>query len=254
MSDRLQKILSQWGVASRRQAEQMITDGRVRVNGDRATLGQKVDPQCDRIEVDGKLLKANARPEPLYLLLNKPRGFITTCRDTQGRRTVLELVPQQWRSHSGMHPVGRLDTDSSGALLLTNDGDLTFALTHPSHEVPKTYRVWVAGHPSDAVLGQWRRGVLLEGRKTLPAQVHPLRSTAEETQLEIVLREGRNRQIRKVAELLGHPVCRLHRVAIGSIQLGELAVGEVRSLHPSEVRYLQAQGGILAQKPGDRSG
>lgn len=254
MTERLQKILSQWGIASRRQAEQMIVDGRVRVNGDRATLGQKVDPEGDRIEVDGQPLQAEARPEPLYLLLNKPRGYVTTCHDNQQRRTVLDLVPEEWRSHSGLHPVGRLDTDSTGALLLTNDGDLTFALTHPSHEVPKTYEVWVEGQPSERVLEQWRRGIVLEGRKTLPAEVKRLRTTPTGTQLKIVLREGRNRQIRRVAEYLGHPVQKLHRVAIGSIKVGDLAKGDVRSLHPSEVRYLQDQAKIPATKSSDPTG
>jgi len=254
MTDRLQKILSQWGIASRRQAEQMILDGRVRVNGDRATLGQKVDPECDRIEVDGQPLQVEARPEPLYLLLNKPVGIVTTCRDSHQRRTVLDLVPKPWRSHQGLHPVGRLDADSTGALLLTNDGDLTFALTHPSHEVSKTYRVWVTGHPPDEVLRQWQRGVLLDDRKTLPAVVKRLRTTAEETQLEIVLREGRNRQIRRVAELLGYPVTRLHRIAIGEISIGNLPKGKVRSLHPSEVRYLKNQTTDLPSKSPDRTG
>ncbi|MBD1913304.1 MULTISPECIES: pseudouridine synthase [unclassified Leptolyngbya] len=254
MTERLQKILSQWGIASRRQAEQMIVDGRVQVNGDRATLGQKVDPERDHIEVDGQPLQTEARPEPLYLLLNKPAGIVTTCRDSHQRRTVLDLIPEQWRSHSGLHPVGRLDAESTGALLLTNDGELTFALTHPSHEVAKTYLVWVKGHPSERILEQWRRGILLDGRKTLPAQVKRLRTSPQSTQLEIVLREGRNRQIRRVAEQLGYPVQKLHRVAIGSIQIGDLAKGNVRSLHPSEVRYLQDQAKVLVTKSSDLTG
>jgi pseudouridine synthase len=167
---------------------------------------------------------------------------------------VLDLVPEQWRSHSGLHPVGRLDADSTGALLLTNDGELTFALTHPSHEIPKTYQVWVEGQPSERALEQWRRGVLLDGRKTLPAQVKRLRTTPTATQLEVVLREGRNRQIRRVAEQLGYPVQKLHRVAIGSIQIGDLVKGKVRSLNSTEVRYLKAQTKAFALKSSDQIG
>lgn len=254
MAERLQKILSQWGIASRRQAEQLIREGRVRVNGSPADLGQKVDPAGDRIEVDGQPLAHETRPAPRYLLLNKPAGVITTCRDSHGRRTVLDLLPPPWHLQTGLHPVGRLDTDSTGALLLTNDGDLTFALTHPSHEVPKTYHVWVVGDPSEAVLAHWRRGVMLEGRKTLPASVTRLRAQAQGTLLEIILREGRNRQIRRVAELLGYPVSRLHRVAIGPIQISDLRSGQMRSLHPSEVRFLKGVSASSRSKSEDLGG
>ena len=238
MAERLQKILSQWGVASRRGAEDLIAAGRVWVNGAPAEVGQRADPTCDRIEVDGKPLQHDARPALHYLLLHKPAGVVSTCRDTHRRRTVLDLIPAAQRT--GLHPVGRLDADSTGALLLTNDGDLTFALTHPSHDVPKTYRVWVEGQPSPQRLAQWRNGVMLEGRKTRPAEVAVETPQADRTELRIVLREGRNRQIRRIAEQLGHPVITLHRIAIGSIQLGDLSEGEVRSLLPSEVKYLKS--------------
>jgi 23S rRNA pseudouridine2605 synthase len=238
MAERLQKILSQWGVASRRGAEALIAAGRVRVNGHLAELGQRADPACDRIEVDGQPLPQGDRPETHYLLLHKPAGVVSTCRDTHRRRTVLDLIPAA--QQAGLHPVGRLDADSTGALLLTNDGELTFALTHPSHDVPKTYRVWVAGSPSRQRLAQWRQGVVLEGRMTRPAEVDVLERRGDRTELRIVLREGRNRQIRRVAEQLGHPVLALHRVAIGSIELGSLPEGELRSLVPSEVAYLKS--------------
>jgi len=241
MDERLHKLLSQWGIASRRQAEQLILAGRVRVNGQMAEVGQKADPRRDRIEVDGKVLQPENRPAPLYLLLNKPRGVVSTCQDTENRRTVLDLVPPEVRSHAGLHPVGRLDTDSTGAILLTNDGTLTFGLTHPSHGIPKVYRVWVEGNPPESVLDRWRKGVLLDGQKTQPAPVQRLKTTATATLLEIVLREGRNRQIRRVAEQLGYPVQRLHRMAFGPIKLGDLLPGQVRSLHPHEVAQLTKQ-------------
>lgn len=241
MAERLQKILSQWGVASRRQAEQMIREGRVRLNGAIVQLGETADPEIDAIEVDGRLIQPQNRPELTYLLLHKPAGVVTTCRDPEGRRTVLSLLPDAFQT-IGLHPVGRLDTASTGALLLTNDGAVTACLTHPRHSVAKTYRVWVQGRPSEITLQRWRQGVVLDDRYTRPAEVHVLnadRTTA--TLLEIVLREGRNRQIRRVAELLGHPVIKLHRIAIGTIQLGSLERGRYRKLNRTEIQFLQQQ-------------
>jgi 23S rRNA pseudouridine2605 synthase len=250
MTERLQKILSQWGIASRRQAEQMILDGRVRLNGRVVQLGQKANPEFDQIEVDGKQIRWAQRPQITYLLLHKPLGVVSTCDDPQGRSTVLDLLPVDLRNHSGIHPVGRLDVDSSGAILLTNDGAATFCLTHPCHSIPKTYRVWIEGHPASSDLDQWRRGVLLEGRMTRPAQIQVL-DTKHPTQtlLQIKLREGRNRQIRKVADQLGYPVLRLHRVAIGPIQLGSLPSGAYRQLESSEMAFLQAQIQTLSASP-----
>lgn len=244
MRERVQKILSHWGIASRRQAEQMITAGRVQLNGTIATLGQTADPEMDAIEVDGVRVQPAARPELIYLLLNKPAGIVSTCADPHARRTVLDLLPEPLRQGQGVHPVGRLDADSTGALLLTNDGDVTFYLTHPRHHIPKTYRVLVQGNPSPAVLQQWRQGIWLDGRQTRPAQVKRLhRPNSETTLLEIVLREGRNRQIRRVAEQLGYPVLRLHRTAIGPILLQPpgapaLGSGDYRSLSAAETDFL----------------
>jgi 23S rRNA pseudouridine2605 synthase len=219
MEERVQKILSQWGIASRRQAEKMI-------------------------EVDGKLVRPSNRPQPIYLLLNKPAGVVSTCRDSGKRRTILDLLPNTLSKSQGIHPVGRLDAESTGALLLTNDGALTFLLTHPRHHVPKTYHVWVQGHPPESVLQAWRQGVDLLGKKTLPARVRVLKRDTEKTLLEIVLTEGRNRQIRRVAELLSYPVIHLHRSAIGPIQLqpkGEpvLPSGHFRYLNEFEIRFLK---------------
>ncbi|MEB3180548.1 MAG: pseudouridine synthase [Nostocaceae cyanobacterium] len=244
MEERLQKLLSQWGVASRRQAEEMIRQGRVCLNGNVANLGQKADPQTDQITVDGKPLYPNNRPKLVYLLLNKPDGVVSTCYDPQGRTTVVDLLSKELRKHQGIHPVGRLDVDSTGVLLLTNDGELTFKLTHPRHSIPKTYHVWIQGHPPKAVLQVWQNGVVLDGRKTLPAQVRVIDQGAEDTCLEVILREGRNRQIRRVAEQLGYPVKKLHRTAIGAIQLqlpGEppLPKGYYRHLNDVEVHFLQ---------------
>ncbi len=258
MPERVQKVLSQWGVASRRQAEEMILAGRVKINGQVIGLGEKVDLQQDRLEVDGQRVKPQTRPKPYYLLLHKPRGVVSTCHDPQQRQTVLDLLPKDLRLGQGIHPVGRLDVESTGALLLTNDGDVTFHLTHPCHQVPKTYRVWVEGSPTHSVLQQWRQGIVLEGRKTLPADVKVVEQVERtQTLLEIVLREGRNRQIRRIAEQLGHPVLELHRVSIGPICLippGEPALpcGHYRFLKEFEIRFLQTQVSLLSERvPAD---
>ncbi|MDM9380969.1 pseudouridine synthase [Chlorogloeopsis sp. ULAP01] len=244
METRLQKILSQWGIASRRQAEEMIRRSRVRVNGDVAHLGQKIDPQTDTITVDGKPVSAVERPALVYLLLHKPATVVSTCYDPQNRKTVLDLLPPELRTRQGIHPVGRLDADSTGALILTNDGELTFRLTHPRHSIPKTYHVVVKGHPPPAVLQMWSKGVVLDGRKTRSAQVKLIERLADSSCLEIILKEGRNRQIRRVAQQLGYPVIKLHRTAIGLIQLQapnqrRLREGEYRHLTESEIKYLQ---------------
>ena len=249
MSERVQKILSQWGVASRRQAEQLILSGRVQLNGAVAHLGQKADLNYDRLEVDGVAIQPHDRPSFLYLLLNKPIGVVSTCSDPQKRRTVLDLLPPHL--HQGLHPVGRLDVDSTGALLLTNDGELTFHLTHPRYHIPKTYRVVVQGHPSTSVLSQWQQGVVLDDRVTQPASVEVLERQNERTVLEVVLREGRNRQIRRVAEQLGHSVLHLHRTAIGDLQLtgaATLPPGAYRSLENQEIDSLKSQIDLLSER------
>jgi len=238
MRDRLQKILSRHGIASRRGAEQMILAGRVSVNGKIVTeLGMKADPEGDRIKVDGKLLQTNA-PEFIYLLLNKPIGVVSTCDDPQGRKTVLDILPSQYQH---IYPVGRLDYNSSGALILTNDGDFANYLMHPRHHVAKTYEVWVKDIPSNQIIKQWQDGIILDDKITLPATVNILkveRSQNPRTQLQIVLAEGRNRQIRRVAEQLGHPVLALHRVAIASILLTTLKLGAYRLLSDREIKIL----------------
>ncbi len=236
MKERIQKIISEHGIASRREAEKMILEGRVKLNGSLVKLGDKATPQQDKIEIDGKLLKK--RPPLVYILLHKPKGVVCTCEDPQNRKTVIDLLEPELKSGYGIHPVGRLDIDSTGALLLTNDGQFTLNLTHPRYHLPKTYQVWVQGHPNESILQQWRQGVILDHQKTSSAQVKILTQKTTKTLLEIILNEGRNRQIRRVAELLGFPVIRLHRTTIGSLKLGDLPCGEYRFLEPWEVKKI----------------
>ncbi len=241
--ERLQKLLAAAGLCSRRAAEELLRQGRVQVNGRVAGLGDRADPERDRITVDGRPLQPAAKP--LLLLLNKPVGVLSSCSDPRGRPTVLDLLPADLRRGQGLHPVGRLDADSRGALLLTNQGDLTLRLTHPRYGHRKTYRVWVEGLPSAAVLGQWAAGVPLEEGPSQPVQVRLLRQQGSgntgRSLLELVMGEGRNRQIRRTAALLGHPVRDLRRVAIGPLALGDLAEGRWRPLEHREWKLLAAR-------------
>jgi 23S rRNA pseudouridine2605 synthase len=241
MTERVNKILANWGIASRRQAEKLILAGRVKLNGGIIALGAKANLNTDILEVDGVTITPKDRPEYIYLLLNKPLGVVSTCNDPQKRRTVLNLLPLELRQGQGIHPVGRLDANSTGALLLTNDGELTNALTHPRYHLPKTYQVWVKGYPPESMIDKWRKGVILDNKKTLPAQVEVIKQNAGQTLLQIVLTEGKKRQIRRVAELLGFPVISLHRIAIGSIQLKSLPLGKYRHLIQTEIIALKCQ-------------
>lgn len=254
MSERIQKLLSQWGIASRRHAEDLIMAGRVTLNGKPAQLGDKADPAHDRLLVDGKPIKAINRPRNLYLLLNKPKDVLSTCEDPRGRKTVLDLLPSDLQQGKGLHPVGRLDRNSTGALLLTNDGELTLRLTHPRYHLPKTYDVWLEGHPSDEDLEQWRSGMDLDGQKTLPATLEILEETRDQTHLLITLTEGRNRQIRRLAEDLGFVVLKLNRRSIGPLKLNErgktLSSGQFRFLTPAEIKFLKKQ--VNLRWNGDR--
>ena len=234
MRQRLQKLMSAAGHCSRRQAEQLLRQGRVEVNGTIARLGDQADPETDLICVDGTPLAKGAADR--VLLLNKPPGVISSCHDPQGRDTVLDLIPSELRR--GLHPVGRLDADSRGALLLSNQGELTLKLTHPRYAHSKTYRVTVTGTPDPTTLERWSQGVELDGSRTLPACVRLLRSEPEQSTLEVILREGRNRQIRRIASLLGHSVIDLQRVAIGGLALGSMAEGCWRELSRQEWRSL----------------
>ena len=244
MSERVQKVLSQWGIASRRKAEKMILEGRIQINGQTANLGDKADLTVDILHVDGKQIEVSERPEFIYLLLNKPPGVISTCHDPQNRPTVIDLLSKDLKQGSGIHPVGRLDFASSGALILTNDGKLTLNLTHPRYHLPKTYHVELNRSPTKNDLAKWRKGMMLDGRKTLPAKVRLIKSDRSNRNIEVILMEGRNRQIRRVAEKLGYQVKRLHRVAIGPIALNSsgqnrLALGKYRHLEATEIYFLK---------------
>ncbi len=222
------------GLCSRRRGEDWLQAGRVTVDGRVASLGDQADPDCQLIAVDG--IPLISVREPRVFLLNKPVGVICSCRDPQGRPTVLDCLPHEERS--GLHPVGRLDADSRGALLLTDQGELTLRLTHPRYSHAKTYRVLVKGIPNADVLGRWREGLRLDGRLTRPALVRCVQPRGTSSLLEVELREGRNRQIRRVAELLGHPVIDLQRVAIDGIHLDDLAEGCWRRLDAREWAYI----------------
>lgn len=232
--ERLQKVLAAAGVASRRAAEALIQAGQVTVNGRVVTeLGSRVSPG-DRISVSGRPIQRT--PRFRYILFNKPPGVVSTALDELGRKTVLDLVQVPER----IYPVGRLDIDSEGLLLLTNDGELTNRLLHPSHEVPREYHVWVSPEPTEAQLDELRRGVLIEGGLTHPATV----SRRPGGNLSIVIHEGRKRQIRQMAEAVGLQVRRLQRVRLGPLSLGTLPSGEWRDLHPTEVRVLAETAGL----------
>lgn len=237
--ERLQKLLSAAGVASRRAAEDLIRQGRVSVNGVTVTeLGSKADPARDDVRVDGRRVRAVERFR--YLLLNKPRGYVTTRRDPQRRPTVMDLLGSV---REYVYPVGRLDYDSEGLVLLTNDGDLAARLTHPSHEVDRTYKITVAGVPDRKAIDQLARGVPLDGRRTAPADVRLVHGDrdrhAKAAVLMLTIREGRNRQVRRMCEAVGHPVQRLTRVGFGPLTDKGLPTGRVRDLSADEVRALK---------------
>ena len=231
--EKLQKLIAAAGLVSRRAAEELLRQGRVRLNDRVAQLGERADPRRDRIRVDGRPLALP--PAPLTLLLHKPVGVLSTCRDPGGRPTVLDLLPEALRREAALHPVGRLDADSRGALLLSNDGDLTLRLTHPRYGHARTYRIWVAGHPDARALERWADGVPLEGLPSQPVELTVLGRRRDATRLELVMREGRNRQIRRTAALLGHPVLDLLRVAIGPLRLADLPEGRWREVSPGEL-------------------
>ncbi len=232
---RLNAFLARAGVASRRRADELIRDGRVRVNGQPGELNTVVGAR-DVVEVDGQRVE---RQPLVYVLLNKPTGVVTTARDPQGRPTVVDLVDHEVR----VVPVGRLDVDTSGAILLTNDGPLAHRLAHPRYGVPKAYDVDIDGSPSPAAIDALRKGVVLEDGKTAPAEVRIIRRGSRISRLEITLHEGRNRQIRRMCEAVGHPVQSLHRRRYAGLRLVGLAPGEWRELTPDELAALRRLAG-----------
>ena len=237
MEERLQKILARAGFGSRRAWEELIRDGRVAVDGKVAQIGQKADPDRDRITMDGK--PVHVKRGHTYVALHKPRGVLSDEGDGTGRlSTARDLVPLEGH----LFPVGRLDLRSEGLILLTDDGTLAYRLTHPRFGHEKEYRALVEGEPDEATLKRWRRGVFLDGRRTAPAGVTVVGHEKGMAWLRVVLREGRKRQIRRVAAMLGHPVHRLIRVRIGSLRLGDLKPGKWRRLTAAEVRALRSAG------------
>jgi 23S rRNA pseudouridine2605 synthase len=234
--ERLQKVLAARGLGSRRACEELIEAGRVRVNGEIAVLGRRVDADRDRVTVDGAPI--GVRPDLVYYVLNKPPGVVTTSSDPGGRPTVLDLVPSAPR----VHPVGRLDADSEGLLLLTNDGELTYRLTHPRFGVEKEYLVMVDGTPGPGAVRRLREGVDLEDGPTAPARVAAVGPNG----LRLTIHEGRNRQVRRMCAAVGHPVLRLVRTRIGPVRTGRLRPGQWRPLTPREALELQRTAGASA--------
>lgn len=240
MEQRLQKILSELGIASRRKAEELILEGRVKVNGQIATIGMKADPSADYIKVDGKLVTSPSKKaaQKVYLMFNKPRNVVTTLSDPEGRPAVKDYLS---KIKQRVFPVGRLDYDSEGLLLLTNDGDFANAIMHPSKNIPKTYYVKVKGIIEDDKIERLRRGVKLDDGMTMPSRVKKTRLSENNSWIEITIYEGRKRQIRRMLEKVGHPVLKLKRAAINGLKLGNLKQGEIRFLTDAELQSLKKE-------------
>ena len=247
---RIQKVLSDQGYCSRRAAEQLIAEGRVKVNGHPVGLGDKMDPDYDKVSVDGKTLRIVRKRQYIYLMLHKPRGYITTASDERGRKTVMDLLTGIDRR---VYPVGRLDKDSEGLLLLTDDGAFANLLTHPSGGVSKLYRVTVHPRATEQQIVQMSSGVVLDdGVRTAPCVIHVAADEPTRTVLEITLHEGRNRQIRRMCEAVGLEVVRLKRSAEGPVKLGMLQPGQYRELKKSEVTALRAAARQSKARPEDQ--
>ncbi len=235
MQERIQKIIARAGICSRRKAEDLIVQGLVSVNGRVVCeLGTKADPDHDEVRVQGKRILAER--DDVYIMLHKPEGYITSLSDPHGRPTVMDLLRKE---KTRVFPVGRLDWDSSGVLLLTNDGELAQKLTHPSYQVSKTYEVKVKGEPDENALKRLRRGISLAGRKTAPAEVRIMPRKGKHTWLAISLVEGRNRQVRRMCEAVGHPALKLKRTRLGPLNLGDLPAGKYRYLEGKEITLLR---------------
>lgn len=237
---RLQKFMAEQGIASRRKSEDLIRTGKVKVNGHIAVIGQKINPKKDLVTVGKQKIVPPKTRNMIYIMLNKPRGYVTTVSDEYDRKTVMDLIPD---IKERIYPVGRLDKDSEGLLIMTNDGSFTNCLTHPSHELAKVYRVTVRPAVDDEILYNLRNGIVIDGRKTAPADVTVLTEEENRVVLEFVLHEGRNREIRKMCESQGLEVARLKRTAVGSLKLGVLPQGKYRELTEQEVKKLLRSAG-----------
>jgi len=241
---RLNKYLSQSGVASRREADRLIQSGRVRVNGKVvSTLGLKIDDTEDLVEVGGQ--KITIKKNLVYLALNKPVGYVVSRKDPAGRPTVMDLIP---KSMQYLYPVGRLDYNSRGLLLLTNDGELAFRLMHPRYEIKKVYLVEVQGNPGKETIEKLRKGIFLEGKKTAPALVSKLRGSPDRALMKIEIKEGRKREIRKMCAAVVHPVLDLQRIEIGGVKLDRLKPGKWRDLTTREVDLLKSKTGLYVPR------
>lgn len=230
---RINKYLAECGVASRRGCDKLIADGNVTINGKPAALGDDVTEGKDEVLVNGEAVQLNARHQ--YYLMNKPKGYICSVHDERGRKTVIDLLPA---GAGRVYPVGRLDYDTEGMLILTDDGDLAFRLTHPKNEIPKTYLVKIEGSISDAALNQLRAGIELDGRLTNKSKVKVIETDKKYTKLHVTINEGRNRQVRRMFESIGKEVTFLKRIKIGDMGLGSLERGKVRKLTAEEIFYL----------------
>ena len=246
---KIQKFFTDSGIMSRRAAEEEIKKGNVRVNGEIAQIGMRIDPERDTVSYLGKKIKPR-KSANVYVMLNKPRGFVTTMSDEKGRHTVSELIGGVG---TRVYPVGRLDMDSDGLLLMTNDGELANKLTHPRHEIPKIYHVTVLGNVSDTTLSALSAPMTLDGYEILPVKVERLSHDEKHTVLKMTLYEGRNRQIRKMCDSVGLNIKRLCRVAIGKLMLGELKAGCWRYLTDAEVEYLGGKHSPAAKQKNERN-
>ncbi|CDF58175.1 pseudouridine synthase [Thermobrachium celere] len=234
MKERIQKYLARCGVASRRKAEELVLSGKVKVNGSVIKEIILIDPEKDTVEVEGKKVKPEEKR--VYIMLNKPTGVITSAKDQFGRRTVLDLVNVKER----IFPVGRLDYDTSGLIILTNDGEVANKLMHPSKEVNKVYVAEVLGVPTKQEMDKFKRGLKIEDYVTAPADIKILKNLGRTSVIEVIIHEGRNRQVRKMCDAIGHKVIKLKRIKIGEIELGNLKEGEWRYLNQNEIEYLKS--------------
>lgn len=232
--ERLQKYLAECGIASRRKSEILIVNGHITVNGKVVNkLGFKINPDIDIVLYDGKIV--NRVNKNIYIMLNKPKGYITTTHDQFNRPSVLDLIDTKMR----IFPIGRLDYNTTGLLLLTNDGELTFKLTHPKQNIPKTYIAELFGVPDFTDLNRFKNGLIIDGRKTAKAEIEILKIEDNKSNVKIIIHEGRNRQIRKMCKEIKHPVINLRRVKIGELDLDGLGIGKYRYLNDSEIEYLK---------------
>lgn len=248
--ERIQKVMAQCGLCSRRAAEKIINENRVKLNGRPVKLGDKMDTAKDLLTVDNEKVFVPKKQEKLYYMVNKPRGYITSVNDELGRKTVMSLVSD---IPDRLYPVGRLDRNSEGLLFMTNDGEFTNLLTHPRHEIAKLYRLTVHPNATEDQLAQLSAGVVLDdGSKTLPASVHVVSDSPERMVIEIGIKEGKNRQIRRMCEAVGLEVARLKRVSVGAVKLGMLQPGKYRALSKTEVTALKSAANKATRNPRNK--